>query len=354
MRDPSSDQADEVRELGSWMGEHGLLPTIPPELAADPEQGAQLLRRILAAPAPPRRRVSRLPGLLAAAAVMLIVLVVAGRDLLTSEPSAAAGTPAMLSYTADLDHLDRADPAGPALAAAARTAGRAPTAGRTGTVQHVASFGWLLTVDSTETAVYPTETEQWLAPDGSTRVDQRRSHPLNLDGTISTTGTATGRAAATDTTPAGTTDPGRAAALPRDPAQLAPALIAAFSLPACDQSPAVHAHCVVIAIEDLYAQYVVPNDLAAALWQVLAAEQGPVSLGSTTDRFGAAVTAVALETTPGSTVEILLVSTATGQLTGTETVTLVDPRLGIDRPTVSSFTAIRQSRWVARVGDTGP
>lgn len=348
--DPDPDE--EIRALREWMNDHGLMPPVD-HLLHDPTQADRIAAQITGTSRPAPRQVRRRPVALAvAAAVLVVVIVVVAQQFVTAPPVAAADTPRMLTYSADVQHLDQAPAAGAALTAAAARADHAEAVTGTGDVQYVTSYGWLLSdsstsqaAESTEQAIYPTTTRQWLMPDGSLRIDQQRAAALNLDGTIRPTATPD-TAISSDTAPASSYDPTLTMTLPRDPATLAAALTTALSLTGCDT---MHAQCLVTAIETLSTTYVVPPDLTAILWRALALEPDAKSLGTTTDRVGTPVRAVALTTAP-DTVEVLLISSDTGRLTGTETITLRSDTLHITTPSITAFTAIRQTAWVQAAG----
>jgi len=350
--DPDPDE--EPRALREWMNDHGLVPPVD-HLLHDSDELDRIAAQITSTSRPAASQVRRRPVALAAvAAVLLVGIVVVAQPLVTAQPVTAAGTPRMLTYSIDdLQHLEQTLDAEAALNRAADRADHAEAITGTGEVQYVASYGWLLSdsstsdiVDSTQGAVYPTTTSQWLMPDGSLDIDQQRAAALNLDGTVHPTATAD-LAVSGDTAPAGTYDPTLAKTLPRDPTAIAAALTTALSLTGCDT---MRAQCLVTAIVTLSTTYVVPPDLTATLWRALALERDVRSLGATTDRFGTPVQAVALTTLDPDTIEVLLISTATGHLTGTETVTLRSDTLHLNTPTVTAFTAIRQTGWVQAAG----
>ncbi|WP_448060930.1 CU044_5270 family protein [Cellulomonas hominis] len=351
----NGDEEREVDQLRALMREHGLLPPVPAPLAADPGRGEELRRRILDSRRTDRRLHGRSRWL--AAAAVIVVVVIVGYGVLHSAPPAMAGTPRGLTYSmAGPDELSGAVSADGALLAAARVAGGGAGTSRPGTVQFVATYGWLLDVsDDADPSVYPTLTERWLAQDGSGRVEQTRSPALGLDGRLASGDRPIeGGADASDVFPAGTFDATMTAGLPLDPEHLRTALLSTVDCAPSDPDARGAAECLVHAIERLYASHVVPGDLAAAIWTVLAGEVDVKDMGTTHDRLGRPVWAVGLASAPGDPQQVttvLLVSQETGGLVATETVTLRDETLAVDRATVTAFQTWQTAAWVQAVGD---
>jgi hypothetical protein len=158
----------------------------------------------------------------------------------------------------------------------------------------------------------------------------------------------------TDDYPAGSLDPAIPDRFPRNPAALRTALLAYKNMgAACPPDPSQQTPCLMTAVRDLYSQYVIPPDLAAAIWTVLADQPDLKYLGTTTDRAGRAAKGIAYQiaTQDAAIVTVLLIDPEDGQLIGTETVTLKDPALGVDRPTVTGFETYTARAWVANIGD---
>ncbi len=340
------DRPDDMRALHDFVDEHRLVPPVHSDLLPDADRVNQMVSEITALPQTPRRTRRRSVLLAVAAALLVLVVVAVTRALLVVPPSAAQDTPRMLTYAAPLTDVDSAPPAASVLQEAADVAAAAAVSSSAGDVQYVSSYGWLLSVDSTEATINPTTTDQWLMPDGSLRIDQHRGVALNIDGSIKVSDEPD-PSGSTDTAPPGTLDPDLPATLPRDPTALSGAMISAFSLTGCETT---QTQCLITAIEDLHTTYVVPPDLASAVWQALALEPEVTSLGDTTDRFGTPVMAVATPALDPDTEEVLLISRQTGQLTGTETITMRSDDLKIQAPTVTAFTSIRTGIWVQQAG----
>lgn len=335
---PDRDDDRAVEQMRQWMTSHDLLPPVP----RGPAEPAEVLRKITSSTPGPQHPARYLLG---AAAVVLVALVVVAQAVWTAPPTTAAGAPAMLTYSDGDPHRLADAPGGTtALLGAAATAARAEPAPGTGPIQHVTSYGWLKSsTDDDPLQLVPTMTSSWLMPDGSARIAQQRSRPLHDDGTLETS--PPGGTSAVDDLPAGAHDPSLAQSLPRDPATVVSAVQEAFSGAGanCTESTV----CQVAALKALWATYVVPPDLAAAIWEALANDQSMHSLGATVDRLGRPVLAVAYAPDARS-VEVLLISAETGQLSGTESISL-DPDVVDEPPAVTSFTALTDTRWVDEV-----
>ncbi|HZL06070.1 MAG TPA: hypothetical protein VFE45_11760, partial [Coriobacteriia bacterium] len=202
--------------------------------------------------------------------------------------------------------------------------------------------------------IYPTFTRSWVALDGSATVTQSRGAALDIDGRASAD--APLGIGGTDTLPPGTLDAGLVTRLDAsaDLTSLETGLLDISSVLPCDRDPRWHAQCLVEAVQQVCNLYVVPHTLAARIWQVLADEPAVKDLGTTTDRLGRSAWAVALPSDPDdtirSTVTVLLISPDTGLLTGVETITLSDTLSPVEEPTVTTFTAWTNRRWVASIG----
>ncbi|WP_024286733.1 CU044_5270 family protein [Cellulomonas sp. KRMCY2] len=351
----SADRGEsEVAALRALMAAHDLLPPVPDD-PGDGERASRLLRRVLTTSTDRQHR----PPVGWAAVLVLLLVVGSGYAFVASTPSATASTPPSLRYSlASPVNLVEAASASEALAAIAAATEAATTATHTADVQYVAQYGWLLAVDvdhtSTTVGVHPTLTRRWTAPDGSARVDQTRAPALDLDGRLSTDAPASVPGVSSDVAGPGTEDAALPQQLPLDRAALRATLLARYDALPCGQSAAWTTQCLLTAVQDLYAQYVVPPELRASLWLVLADDPGVKDLGSTEDRFGRPAHAVAVQTTDdprSSGVVVLLISPTTGDLLGTENITLRDEQMGITNPTVTAFTTFTTSTWVDAVGE---
>lgn len=361
------DDEQEIELTRDFFREHGLLPDFPPEFEADRAGEERLLSEVLGRQQGHAQSRSggatwRRTGLIAATIAVLAVFG-ASTDFIRPTPAAAAGTPAMLRYTllseVDASTVASAPSAHDPLIYAAQSV-PVDAAQGIGGVQYVSSYGWLsdMRVDAqANTAViYPTFTQWWLSGSGAVRLDERREPPLALDGRLTASDSeADAMSNTSETNPSGTVPPDVAKELPTDVEPLRAALIASqVGLP-CTQSSWWRAECLVVAIQAIYQQYVVPPQLAAAMWRVLADEPELRYLGETTDRLGRAATAIALPPAPGQPVEqttVLLISTETGSYLGSETITHLDFNAGITHSTVTGFVELLTSRRVLTPGDT--
>lgn len=384
--------AREVAGLAALMRSSGMLPTVPAALTDDVEARERLLASILVrartlddAPEPsplPRRhepgRGRRVTGsrrclpsrgprraplsrtLALATVACLAVVAIIGGEMTVTAPSARAGTPAPLVFSAsDVDEVldGTADDATDALDRLAQ--GIDTSAGsvvRDGSVQRVTSYAWLFEEDGDtgSVTVYPTQSTWWLAQDGQVQSTQRRTDAVGLDGRIDPDAAESAAGgSSTDTFGAGSLDASFADSLPRDPQDLTVELRQLSAGLPCEQEPSGGGTCLVASIQQVFSQYVVPPDLAAAMWSALADQPGVSELGTTVDRFGRDGLAVAVGPLPGAlpVVTVLVVSPEDGQLLGVESVTLDDPARGISAPTVTGFTVWSSPSWVESLGD---
>lgn len=379
--EPSDADVTELREL---MRATGMLPPVPERLTGDVEAREQLLARIIAEATAPTPVTTAVPPLapvtpittarrgevlrratrsrhrvlrLAAAGAFVLVAILGTQ--LSSGHQALAGPPAALSFSGG-DASDvvagEVPSAASTLTALATAARSAPGAPRSGDVQRVTTYSWLLDMDGDSGTVVtvPTQGKWWLAPDGSIRSTQLRTAPVGPDGLIdSSADLPNAGPTATDTFPAGSLDASLPGRLPRDPSALSTELVDLFGLPTCKQDVTARATCLFTAANELFSHYVIPGDLASALWEALAVQPGVMDLGTTTDRFGRPGAAVAIAPTTGTKglVVVLIISPADGQLLGTETLTASGSDGDNLRSNMTGFTAWNPSTWVAAVGD---
>lgn len=316
-----------------------------------------------------RRRHLRRAGL-AATSVAAAVLVAVGASVLpggTPPVAVADGSPQMLAYPIDPAELEQGDgePAHDALLGLARTAAAQDDPVPAGDVQHVLSQSWLMsttvTDDATTTTIDPTIDETWLGPDGALVSLQWRGTHLDADGQLVDVGTGPADAAV-DRIPPGVFDPGLVAGLSLDPVVLRAQLMAPLAEIGCAGAsgpstvagdPGNGAWCLYQAVTSLSAKYVLPSDLEAAIWTVLADEPGVTLAGEVVDRAGRASVAIAVPAVPNDldpVVRVLLVDRGSGRMSGLEEVTLSSPTFGFDVPTVTQFRYTIESSWVAEPG----
>lgn len=318
------------------------------------------IEREPAAQAPLRRRLgARKAGWWVAAAAMVTGIVVAVN---LTNPDVALAAPPGLSYrlAQPLDVADgTAPPAREALLEVAESAGRMDDPRAEGSVQFIHSFGWYLAIESSlddgvqsdRASILPIEERRWTAKDGSHHAVQMPGTPLNTDGSVATDPVETVPGPiSTWAEPAGAFADPTLAAIPRDPEGARHALLDGLEVCFSDEFRAI---CLVDAVNRLFVQHVVPPDLAAVLWQVLAAEEEVRLLGEATDRLGRPSMAIgALTGEVGhQSVLVLLVDPETGMGLGNEIVTIEAEYLQIDRPTVTGFTTIVTTDRVDALGE---
>lgn len=340
--------------------------TVPVEAAVlvSTERDEEILARVLtsasASPAVhgPRRGLAR-PSVMrvaiAAVAVVAVVVGAVGWQAWRATP-ADAHTPAELRFS-DSDAAavlaDKGAPAHDEMLRLAAIAGAVPTEPGHGD-QVVSSYGWYLdaSVDENGTAttvLAPMYSTTVLRPDGSFSNREIRAPALDVHGRVVNGEYPPGGQTSGDDLPAGTFDANQVANLPRDPVALRQTLLTVSTGGATDLDERTQAGVLVQAVTALYGQYVVPPDLAAALWTMMADEPRLVTLGKTTDRLGRDGVAVAVSDgqpdLPATT--ILVISPDDGHLLEWDHMVKSMPQLGIDQPAVTAFQAFLSSTWVA-------
>lgn len=106
--------------------------------------------------------------------------------------------------------------------------------------------------------------------------------------------------------------------------------------------------CMLSAVADLFAGYVVDPSTTARIWRLLATEPTIQTLGSTTDRLGRRADAFVADALDPSQRILILIDPKTGRYLGAETVLVrPSPDLGFDPPAVTQFTAIVDSARIA-------
>lgn len=397
--------AHDIEELRALMRLHHLLPEVPDTLVAPAaptsvgtaapggrtdrasDASEALLAGILATPRPaaaststgteaseagtsqpvdtrpgtarPRQRVRRRAAALAVAAATVVVAVVGSQ--MSSTPTAVAGGAPTLTYTEGTPEAawDGSLPsARDTLLELATVADEAPDLPRTGDVQRISQYAWLGEVDggTRTTTVYPTADERWVGSDGAVRVVQRRAEAVRYDGRVDTTASesAAGPLSSDDFFP-GTVDPFAVAGLPTDTDGMESALLDHMPQEFAE-APEYRDTVLVESAVDLSRTSIVPQDVASAMLTVLSDAPTIQLLGDTTDRLGRPGVAVALPDSLSKdsgieAVTVLIISPTDGQLLGTEVVTLDDPTIDVDEPTVTGFTTITDRRWVTAIGD---
>lgn len=291
------------------------------------------------------------PRVLLAAAAALIAIVVSIPLWWTSTPAIAAPPSLVYSLASPADAAT-APSAAEVLRALADSAQRTPIPGG-GTVQYIASQNWTtpLDADARRATILPVFQEWWLQADGSFVLEQRTGAELRPDGTIDPNPPLRAPEFSRDSSPAGSM-PDTVTLLPRDPSTLRAELLTDMP-PECTTHADITAACLLEQTAWLSTTYLIPGDLAATLWEVLATEPAIHTLGRTRDRAGRDVVALAApprNSDYGTTVLVLLADLTTGRMVGTETMTLATDYLEIEGPTVTAFTTITDARLVTTPG----
>jgi hypothetical protein len=302
-----------------------------------------------------RYRTRRRAGLVAMAACVLVAIGIVVNPV---APPAVATMPPPLRYdlVADGDISSAVgDAAAPVLARLATAAAARVDAPRTGDLQYVRSERWTFVSvqggDESGAAVVPSAVLTWAASDGSLHRSTRSGEPLLLNGTFDASpgqGSADGTGAdgIEDFGPGSSGAPGVAALASIGPDPLRSTLLERAGCATSDEPAAA---CLLDAVARIHDDAVVPGQVDAAVWSVLAAEPTIVTLGRVTDRAGR--DAVALTTAVDVKVPVrtvLLVDPGTAALVGVEQVLLSeDAGYGVAAPAVIGFVAFLEEAWVA-------
>jgi len=324
--------------------------TVSVPALSHPPRPADRDRRTVTRPA--ARRVTRIRtwrsvGALCALAVVMTVLV-PSQDLL-----AAARGPQMLNFAVaspdDLAAGSAPSASNALLALAGAAQGRVEPASA-GPVQYVEIYGWYSQRDDKGTQVFPTHLRSWLSSDGSRLIRTARDAALQ---DLSSAGgqvpdTAVPFDKAVDHLPAGSVAQVSLDHLPRTPSLLRKSLLAASPPGACE-SVDLTAQCLVQGVIALHSSYVVPPDLDAALWQVLADDPGVRLLGSVIDRRGRSGVAVAyaVRWAEQTEIEVLIIDERDGALLATEI--MLYPS-GSRVAEIRSLSLLLDARWVEDIG----
>ena len=265
-------------------------------------------------------------------------------------PVAQASTPPLLDYEfaeaariADAPGVDPADTLEQLALAAERT--RSGT--RTSAVQHVVSEGWSIDKDfdpDPDSTITATRTENWLRPDGSFRTRAHLSEPLNADGRGVPRGGRLDRGTEffdEANEPTGTLDPELFAGMPNTVDGVRNGLL--DDIECLDRERGQErSWCLTDQLRNLPRKYVIPPDVMASIWRMLAEEEGIRSLGTVKDRTGRE--AVALSFIWDGAPEyraIILADPETGQIVGSERI-LIKPSSSspVKPPAIEEFFAI--------------
>ncbi|MET0888254.1 MAG: CU044_5270 family protein [Mycetocola sp.] len=355
---PDDDELELLRREARAIGMPG---TITPASAGieSPTTAADVLARIKArqdAPAEDeepesdlgarrrRRRVATRVLAAAAAVAGVVGIMVAPWQ----QPSATAATPPVLDYEfANAQSIAYApgESARSTLLSLAQTAEGQPTAPRNGSTQYLLTENWFATLEATKTPeLIPKRLESWLRADGSVRVREAAGPPLSPDGRGLTTRAASGQSVTVETYPP--TDVPASLIDDLDRSDVRTALLDSAQCPATVPGPDQTA-CLVREIIKLHDQFVIPADLSAEFWEVLADESSVRLLGAVTDRAGRAGVGISLIPADAPQFRlVLIISPTTGKLLGTEDILIKDdPEVGVEAPAIYSFTAIMKSEY---------
>ena len=294
-----------------------------------------------------RRRLA--PTLLAGTAAAVVASVLVALQP-WSTPVAQASTPPILDYEfaeaariADAPGVDPAD----TLEELAIAAERARSGTRPSAVQHVVSEGWSIDKDfdpDPDSTITATRTENWVRPDGSFRTRAHLSEPLNADGRgVPRDGRLDRGTEFFDEAnePAGSRDAQFFADMPGTVDGVRDALL--DDIECLDRERGQErSWCLTDQLRNLPRTYVIPPDVMAAIWRMLAEEEGIRSLGTVRDRTGRE--AVALSFIWDGAPEyraVLLADPKTGQVVGSERI-LIKPSSSspVKPPAIEEFSAI--------------
>jgi len=295
----------------------------------------------------PRRRL--VPTLLAgtAAAVVAGVLVAVQP---WSTPVAVASTPPLLDYEfaeaariADAPGVDPAE----ALEQLALAAERAGSGTSASAVMHVVTEGWSIDNDfdpDPDSTITSTRTENWLYPDGRFKTRAHLGEPLDADGRGVPLGGRLNRGTTLfdeENLPAGSRDAQFFADIPNTVDGVRGALL--DNIDCLDRRRGQErTWCLTDQITYLSQTHVIPPDVMATIWRMLAEEEGIRSLGTVKDRTGRE--AVALSFIWDGAPEyrlILLADPSNGQFVGFERILIKpSPSSPVKPPAIQEFIAI--------------
>lgn len=363
MTGPEHHDDPELRRLLDSIGLRAGDPSEPVSNAESSRRAEAMLARIVEQPRggdrrPTRRRAwwpagRRWTGLSVAAALVACVLVAVALVVGVPGPGpqpAAAQTPPLLGFS--LAHADglrvAGEPAHASLIALAQRAAHLPEAPRL-PVQRILAEAWSTSTDPADedngprTVLVPRHLEVFQFEDGSRRSIERRGAALDSHGRV------TDQPGSWDDV-APTTDETFANDLGAAYPESLPTTISGLSrrLAPPDACGKATGGCLLSAVSDLFAGYVVDPATTARLWQLLASDPSIKSLGSTTDRLGRSAEAFVADALDPTQRILILIDPATGLYLGSETILVrPNPDLGFRPPAVTQFTAIVGSTRVA-------
>jgi hypothetical protein len=296
----------------------------------------------------PRRR-RLIPTLLAGTAAAVVAgILVAVQPWGT--PVAQASTPPLLDYEfaearriADAPGIDPAEALEQlALAAEQARSGTSPSA-----TQHVITEEWSIDTDfdpDPDSTITATRAENWLRPDGSFRTRAHLGQPLNADGRGVPLGGRLDRGTAffdEGDEPTGSRDADFFTDMPNTVDDIRSGLLDDIQCADTERGQE-RTWCLTDQLRNLSQRYVIPPDVMASIWRMLAQEEGIRSLGTVKDRTGRE--SVALSFIWDGAPEyrsILLADPKTGQVVGSERI-LIKPSGSspVKPPAIQEFFAI--------------
>lgn len=362
------DELDELELLRRDARAIGMPGQVTPESVgiSTPQTAEDVLARIKARTTEPthaddgvvvalpkkHRRIAARVLALAAAAAGVVGLIVAPWQ----QPSATADTPPVLDFEfANAQNIAYApgEDARATLLSLARTAADQPSLPKNGTTQYQLTENWFASLEATKEAeLIPTRSEFWLRTDGSMRIREATGLPLSPDGRGLTGRKTTGARVSDNTYPPSDVPASFINDLDRDHRRIRTAL---FDSAQCEpRTPGLaRTSCLYRAIIRVHDQFVIPPDVSAGFWRILADEPSLRLLGSVTDRAGRAGIGISLipDGSPQFRI-VMIISPKTGQLLGTEDILIKDdPEVGVEAPAIYSFTAILKAEYTK---DRGP
>lgn len=355
----------ELRELLDSIGLRGSEAAPTPDQDSEDHQRAQeMLARILNEPGErPPGRISakrarnydtwsrwisfKLVSVVAVCAVLTAVVVIAPWS---GQQSAMAQTPPLLHFSkVKAAEVSRGgEPAGGLLnELAAQVEGMPQPAWAP--VQRIELDAWWSATDPADGSttahfvLVPRRLEVYQFPNGERRAIERRGEPLDRSGRVSE------QNGSWDDVPLDsdeTTDNDLGAAYADDlPTELEKLRQHLAPDEVCSES---RGGCLLSAVNDLFASYVVSPRVTARVWQLLATEPSITTLGTTTDRLGREALVFSAVAPDARQRVLILINPTDGRYLGSETILVEeDAELGFKPPAVTQFTALVTSARVA-------
>lgn len=355
----SDDHSKVEEELAALLDRLGIpqrsLELTPDELARTDADAERVLTELLRQQRSPRQRrllsvlrtnIPRIAVAVGVVALLTAVFVVR----LGGEHPAHASTPPMLQfpYVANPTTSLSGRPASSQFLKLATAASQAKTAG-SGDVQLIRLDAWWLETDQppntgASSRLVPTRSDNYFLPDGTVRLIESRGAALDPNGRLADGG-SNGETTSNETFEGPETGPDYAAKLATDPDRLVRQLMNDGG--GCEDQQLTY--CLVTATTQLHYTYVVPPQLASALWKVLSERPDVTYLGKTRDRLNRAALAFAAPGSDESRQIVIFADPDTGAFLGNEEILIADSsELGLEAPAVVEFTALALSERVRR------